>query len=120
MAGAFDRVILYESQYIRGRATGEITSLLRQGIAASQRGTEVHAIEGWTNAVDMALRLAQPRELLLIQGDVVDETMAFLAKRLPEEAPAVVSTNGHTDRPTVGVAPPAAVSSLQPVSINIA
>ncbi len=118
LAGEFDRVIIYESQFARGRAAGEITSLLRQGLAAGPRVKEVHAITGWKEAADLALKLVQPRELLLLQGDAIDETMAFLAKRLPEEV-APVTTNGHVDRPTVGVAPPA-VGTLQPVTINIA
>lgn len=121
LADAFDRVILYEGQYRRGRPAGQITSLLRQGLtaAASGRAPEIHEIEGWTNAFELALKLAQPRELLLVQGDCVDETMAFLARRLPEDVPVPVHTNGHSDRASVGVTPPASVSALQTVSINI-
>ena len=32
----FDRVILYEDHYVRGRAEGEIMRLMRQGVAARQ------------------------------------------------------------------------------------
>jgi cyanophycin synthetase len=118
LAGEFDRVIIYESQFVRGRAAGEITSLLRQGMANGSRAKEIHAITGWSEAADLALKLAEPHELLLLQGDAIDETMAFLAKRLPEVVPT--HSNSHANHPTVGVSPPTAVSALQTVSSNLA
>lgn len=76
---AFDTVILYEDQYLRGRNAGEISALFRQGIeAAGHRAKEVHEVQGWRNAAAMALQAIQPGDLLLVQADVVDESVTFI------------------------------------------
>lgn len=76
---SFDSVILYEDQYLRGRNAGEISALFRQGIAtAGHRAKEVHEVQGWRNAAAKALEALQPGDLLLVQADVVDESVAFI------------------------------------------
>jgi len=82
---AFDRVILYEDQYVRGRLPGEIMSLFRKGLAAGDRVREVDTIHGWQDAVEAALWLAQPGDLLMVQADSIDETVAYVRTRLAEE-----------------------------------
>jgi cyanophycin synthetase len=82
---AFDRVILYEDQYVRGRQPGEIMSLFRKGLAAGDRVQEVDTIHGWQDAVEAALWLAQPGDLLLVQADSIDETVAYVRTRLAED-----------------------------------
>ena len=42
---AFDRVILYEDHYLRGRAEGEIMRLFRQGLDASDRVGEIEEFQ---------------------------------------------------------------------------
>jgi cyanophycin synthetase len=75
----FDSVILYEDQYVRGRAEGEITRLFKQGIeAAGHRAQTVQAVQGWKNAAAMALEQLQPGDLVLIQADVVDQSVHFI------------------------------------------
>jgi cyanophycin synthetase len=79
----FDSVILYEDQYLRGRNSGEIIRLFRQGIeAAGHRVQEVQEVQGWRNAAAMALKELRPGDLLLIQADVVDESMDFVRELL--------------------------------------
>jgi cyanophycin synthetase len=79
---AFDRVILYEDHYVRGRATGEIMGLLRQGVAGRERTVDVQEILGAVKAVEAALRGVRPGELLLVQADEVDETVNFIKSYL--------------------------------------
>lgn len=79
---AFDRVLLYEDHYLRGRAEGDIMRLLRQGLEAGRRACEVQNFQGNIKAIECALREAQAGELLVLQADVIDETMNFLAKYL--------------------------------------
>src|SRR6185436_14223081 len=55
LAGAFDGVILYEDHYIRGRAEGEITRLLRQGLAKGPRIQAIQEVRGAIKAVEKAL-----------------------------------------------------------------
>ncbi len=82
LGDAFDRVILYEDHYVRGRQTGEIMTLLRQGMAGRERTSDVQEILGAVKAVEAALRGVRPGELLLVQADEVDETVNFIKNYL--------------------------------------
>ncbi len=79
---AFDRVILYEDQYVRGRQPGEIMALFRQGLAAGRRVTDIRDFQGALNAVEAVLREAEPGELIMIQPDEIDTTMDFVHRYL--------------------------------------
>jgi cyanophycin synthetase len=78
----FDRVILYEDHYMRGRAEGEIMGLLRQGLAAGKRVRQIEEVRGAVKSVETALQSAQPGDLLLIQADTIDETVDFMRRYL--------------------------------------
>lgn len=82
----FDRVILYEDHYRRGRAEGEIIGLFRRGLATATRAGEIEGVQGAVRAVETALQSSQPGELLVLQADVVDETVAFLKQYLQRQA----------------------------------
>ncbi|MEN6458457.1 MAG: cyanophycin synthetase [Thermoguttaceae bacterium] len=75
---AFDRVVLYEDHYLRGRARGEIIGLLRQGMSGSARVKEIVEVQGATKAAETAIASLDPEELILIQADTVDETIQWL------------------------------------------
>jgi cyanophycin synthetase len=83
---AFDSVILYEGHYMRGRQKGEIIGLFRKGLNGTSRVSEITEVYGSTNAIDEGLRFLRPDELLVIQADVVDETIAHLRKHLQKFA----------------------------------
>ena len=72
LGDGFDKVILYEDHYLRGRAPGEIMGLFRQGLEVGSRATEIVEIHGGLKAVEAALQSAQPRDLLLVQADVIE------------------------------------------------
>jgi cyanophycin synthetase len=91
LGGAFDRVLLYEDHYLRGRQSGVIIGLLRAGLANSRRAKEMHAFNTWTSAADAALRLVRPGELLLVQADVVDQAVDYLKAFLTSD----LSVNGN-------------------------
>lgn len=74
----FDRVLLYEDHYTRGRADGEIINLLRQGMTRGGRVSETFEIRGSLMAVEGALEMTRAGDLLLIQADVIDETVDFV------------------------------------------
>ena len=82
----FDRVILYEDHYLRGRQPGEIIRLFREGIesvdAAKRRTQQIEEITGAVKAVERALSTQRPGELMLIQADTVDETVNYLREYL--------------------------------------
>lgn len=74
----FDRVILYEGDYVRDREAGGITRLLRQGLKSATRAKEIIDGHSAISATEHALKILQPGELLVLQADVVDDTVAFL------------------------------------------
>lgn len=71
-AGAFDRVIVRRDDDPRGRAVGEVTGLLREGlIEAGMSPDVIEVIEDERASVDAALEQAQDHDLLVIFGDQV-------------------------------------------------
>ena len=78
LGAAFDRVILYEDHYRRGRSEGEIIGLFRKGMESASRTKEIVEIAGATKAAEAALTTAQPGELVLLQADAIDETVQWL------------------------------------------
>jgi cyanophycin synthetase len=83
----FDRVILYEDHYRRGRAEGEIMALIRRGLECAVYAPEIVEIHSALKAVEMALQTARPGELLVIQADVIDETVDFVRQYLHRRVP---------------------------------
>ena len=85
LGAAFDKVILFEDNYRRGRAPGEIIGLFRRGLATAHRASEIHESHSWRKAVELALRDLSPGELLVVQADEVDDTVAWLNRRLTDD-----------------------------------
>jgi cyanophycin synthetase len=75
---SFDRVIIYEGHYVRGRKEGEIVELFRKGLEYGTRVRQVEAIIGPVAAVEHALNTLQPGQLLLLQADQIDETVDYI------------------------------------------
>jgi cyanophycin synthetase len=82
LGDAFDRVILYEDHYMRGRNAGEIMALFRQGTELGARVRETIEVRGALKAVEAALAIVRPGELLLIQADKIGETVDFVRQYL--------------------------------------
>src|SRR5262249_24279205 len=82
LAGAFDRVILYEAPHVRGAQQGEIMALFRKGLEAGGRVTEVLEVRGAIKALETAIRQARPGDLMLLQADEIDETVNYVRNYL--------------------------------------
>ena len=93
LGAAFDRVILYEDHYRRGRTEGEIVELFRKGLESASRAKEIIEVTGATNAAETALSSTQPGELVLLQADAIDETVQWLRGYLEAIA---ARTSGET------------------------
>ncbi|MCC6124823.1 MAG: cyanophycin synthetase [Pirellulales bacterium] len=92
LGAAFDRVILYEDHYLRGRPQGEIISLIRQGVENGGRAKEIFELFSAPDAAEFAMNGLQPGDLLLLQADTVDETVDWIkhfVARLAEKKPSV-------------------------------
>ena len=109
----FDRVILYEDHYLRGRQPGEIIRLFREGIesvdAAKRRTQQIEEINGAVKAVERALSTQRPGELMLIQADTVDETVNYLREYLNKLADG----NGDESNGSAGEAASADVHAVR-------
>ncbi|MFM8803665.1 MAG: cyanophycin synthetase, partial [Planctomycetia bacterium] len=84
LAATFDRVVIYEDAYIRGRQPGEITALISKGIQAGLRADRPTAIEfggNWCEAAALVLDAVRAGDLVLLQPDTVDQTVEWLAER---------------------------------------
>ncbi|MDB5347620.1 MAG: cyanophycin synthetase [Schlesneria sp.] len=88
IANGFDEMVLYEDQCRRGRADGEVISLMRQGLALGKRmqSHRVFETRGEMIAIEMTLRRMHPGDLVLIQADQVEEAIAFVQQLLPKLA----------------------------------
>jgi cyanophycin synthetase len=82
LGDAFDEVVLYQDQCQRGRADGEVLSLLRQGLENAKRAREVKEIRGEFVAIDAAVSNLQAGELCLILIDQVDEALGYITNRV--------------------------------------
>ena len=78
---AFDRVLLYEEDNcIRGRKPGEIFRLFHQGLAGGSRVEDIQEVQGAVRAAEVAPCSARPGDLILIQVDLVDETIELIRR----------------------------------------
>jgi cyanophycin synthetase len=113
LGAGFDRVILYEDHYRRGRAEGEIMGLFRKGVESSTRAKEIIEIVGATKAAEVALNMVQPGELLLLQADKIDETMDWIKDYISKMVERKVSAEELIDE---AIAAPAAETSVETTS----
>jgi cyanophycin synthetase len=79
---AFDEVILFEDQCQRGRQTGEVIALLRQGLAQAPRTSHSEEVYGEFLAIDAGMDKLKDGELCLILVDQVEEAMAYIAAKV--------------------------------------
>jgi cyanophycin synthetase len=78
----FDEVILYQDQCQRGRADGEVLSLLRRGLDGATRARSVLEIRGEMPAIDTCLERLDRDDLALILVDQVEDALFHLEQRL--------------------------------------
>jgi cyanophycin synthetase len=109
LGNAFDRVVLFEEENcIRGRKPGTIVSLFRQGLAKGRRVREIQQEEGGAlRAAEMAFRTIRPGDLVLVQVEFVDKTVALIRRHLSELAGRRTPPYGNgpvASRPAVAAA----------------
>lgn len=82
LAQSFNRVVLYEDHYVRGRNPGEIMARFREGLSRGGRVQHVEEIFGAVKAIEAVLSTLQPGDLVLLQADTVDETVDYVRRYL--------------------------------------
>ena len=117
---AFDRVVLYEDHYVRGRQPGEIMRRFQEGLILGDRVTQVEEIFGAVKAIEAVLSTLSPGDLVLLQADTVDETVDYVKKYLSTHKTArevclcEALATGPTCKPAIAATP---ALSEEPISI---
>src|SRR5205807_270275 len=96
LGAAFDRVLIYEDTYLRGRREGEITALFTQGMARTRRVKDIRSIKGGMLAIEIALSASQPGDLLVIQPDRIDHDLHLVP-------PSPMKYLNHSCEPNCGL-----------------
>ncbi|MEN9798469.1 MAG: hypothetical protein RL653_2165 [Pseudomonadota bacterium] len=78
----FDEVVLFEDACNRGRADGEVTRLLRQGMSTGRRVQKVEEFRGELVALEATLQRLQPGDMGLLMVDEVERSLNWLEKRI--------------------------------------
>ncbi|MEI6504299.1 MAG: cyanophycin synthetase [Planctomycetota bacterium] len=84
LAATFDRVVIYEDAYIRGRQPGEITKLISEGIRAGMRADKPVTIEAggdWATSAALVIDAVGTGDLVLLQADTIEQTIPWLTER---------------------------------------
>ena len=119
LGAAFDRVILYEDHYLRGRPKGEIISLFRQGVEKGGRTKEILVTWSAPDAAEMAMSTIEAGDLLLLQADTVDETVDWIKTFVAQLAEKKQAAADLEVEPILDAEPtPAAKETLQGAKIN--
>jgi cyanophycin synthetase len=83
LARSFERVVVYEDAYMRGRQPGEITRLLTDGVREVRADAEAVVIAGgcWTDSAATVLDAVSAGELVLLQADTIEQAVTWLESR---------------------------------------
>ena len=111
LAATFDRVVIYEDAYIRGRQPGEITKLIAQGVREGMQGGKSVRIEvggDWATSAALVLDAVAKGDLVLLQPDTIEQAMPWLATRYGSRLKEAVLDAAVGGDPAAGGAVPMA------------
>ncbi len=77
-ADIFDRVIIREGNYLRGRTKEEMYQLLQDGVAASENKPHVKIIDDSREAIHTAIKNGRKGELIVTLADLVPKDIAYV------------------------------------------
>lgn len=95
LADAFDEIVVYEDQCTRGRPSGEVIRLLREGLVQGTRLQQVHEEVSEEAAIGSALQQLRRGDLLLCQLDQVEPMLQFVSNFLRGDAPGSTAHGLH-------------------------
>ncbi len=77
-AETFDEVIIREDSDLRGRLPGELTEMIKSGIAAAARSPKVSVIPDEKEALNYAIQDALPGSVIILCTENVSEVLEFI------------------------------------------
>lgn len=103
LGDAFDQIVIYEDACTRGRADGEVIRLMRQGLAQGKRTSQIVETRGEQVAIAATLDELRPGDVIVIQADTVDKSIAFVQSYLREKYPLRESNMSASKAPAIEV-----------------
>jgi cyanophycin synthetase len=80
LADGVSRVVLYDDEDPRGRAPGEVSALVEREMRSRRPALHSVRVDGYRAAVDRAVRLAAPGDVILMLYEKVDAMLALLGE----------------------------------------
>jgi cyanophycin synthetase len=112
IGAGFDHVVIYEDKCTRGRPDGEVISLMRRGLAAGARVSQIFETRGEFAAIESGLRTLRSGDLILVQADQVEPALEFVVRfvasnriEAPEPGRGAVEVSPFAAGATNGLAP---------------
>ncbi len=87
IGNGFDRVIIYEDKCTRGRPDGEVVALMRKGLSGATRVADIFETRGEFRAIEAGLTMLRAGDLILVQADQVEPSLAFIEQFIATNAP---------------------------------
>jgi cyanophycin synthetase len=84
-ASMFDEIIIRQDKHLRGRTVENIVELLKEGILSVKPNLKVTVILKELEAIDYAVKNAEPLAFIVICSDVVTDALAYIQKLKNEE-----------------------------------
>lgn len=75
---SFDRIVIRQGHYLRGRDPKEITDLINEGIARTGKEPQVRNIPDSRDAIQHAIKYGRKGELVVTLADLVPEDIAYV------------------------------------------
>jgi cyanophycin synthetase len=89
-AEMFDHIIIKQDKFLRGRQAKDIVSLLIEGIKNTNPNASYEYISNETDALDHAIKLAQPGSIIVALSDVIDNATEVVQEYMDRERAIVV------------------------------
>jgi cyanophycin synthetase len=78
IADGFTRVVLYDDEDPRGRAPGEVSALVGRELRARRPKIRTERVAGLRDAVQAAVRAAEPGDVVLVLYEKAEPVLALL------------------------------------------
>lgn len=91
-ARLFDFVVFKEDDMLRGRESGTIAALMREGaLSTGYSADRIHTVLPEDGATDLSLRLARPGDLVVLLADHIDQVWEQVLRFDPTHAPTAAA-----------------------------
>ncbi|MGD9589992.1 MAG: cyanophycin synthetase [Pyrinomonadaceae bacterium] len=74
----FDRIVVREGHYLRGREASEVARLIQDGIARAGKDPQVRVIPGSRDSIHHAIKNGRKGELVVTLADVVSDDIGYV------------------------------------------